>query len=180
MAQLPRKICTKKSKKKHPKQKRQCRENAAKNNICGNAAKKRQCREHICGNAATKQKRQCSENICGNAAKKTKNRQCRIVVVRWHSSGTLRYYRANACFCLLFSQALRTLYMSPPCGRQAFASLTSSTRPSSFPRAASPRHPGLELETRNHRQIERVQRDHQRGLPTLRELTAVGRNVQFD
>ena len=38
----------------------------------------------------------------------------------------------------------------------------------------------LELETRNHRQIERVQRDHQRGLPTLRELTAVGRNVQFD
>ena len=142
---------------------RKCREKQHMPRKSGNAAntfaaiQKRQQRKHL---------RQC------RAKKHTKKRQCRIVVVRWHSSGTLRYYRANACFCLLFSQALRTLYMSPPCGRQAFASLTSSTRPSSFPRAASPRHPGASRSrARNtqppHRQIDRVQRDHQCGLPRL-------------
>ena len=119
---VPRKICSKKGKKKHPKQKRmprKCREKQHMPRKSGNAAntfaaiQKRQQRKHL---------RQC------RAKKHTKKRQCRIVVVRWHSSGTLRYYRANACF----SQALRTLYMSPPWGRQAFASLTSSTRQSCF------------------------------------------------
>ena len=71
---------------------------------------------------SSKNLRQCRE--------KEHMRQCRAAMP--HSSGTLRYYRANTCFCLLFSQALRTLYMSPPCDRQAFTSLTSSARQSSF------------------------------------------------
>ena len=89
------------------------------------------------GNAANTFAAMPQQNKSGNAAKtfaamprKKHMRQCRAAMP--HSSGTLRYYRANTCFCLLFSQALRTLYTSPPCDRQAFTSLTSSARQSSF------------------------------------------------
>ena len=82
-------------------------------------------REHICGMPQL--------NKSGNAAKEfAAMPRKRTYAAMPHSSGTLRYYRANTCFCMLFSQALRTLYTSPPCDRQAFTSLTSSARQSSL------------------------------------------------
>ena len=93
--------------------------------------------------AATKQKRQCSERIRGNIAK-IDMRKCRAAMP--HSSVTLRYYRANTCFCLLFSHPLRMLYTSPkPHFVDAKAPSSPSTCTSSFPRAASPRHPGCRV-----------------------------------
>ena len=93
--------------------------------------------------AATKQKRQCSERIRGNIAK-IDMRKCRAAMP--HSSVTLRYYRANTCFCLLFSHPLRMLYTSPkPHFVDAKAPSSPSTCTSIFPRAASPRHPGCRV-----------------------------------
>ena len=100
-------------------------------------------REHICGMPQL--------NKSGNAAKefaaiprKIDMRKCRAAMP--HSSVTLRYYRANTCFCLLFSHPLRMLYTSPkPHFVDAKAPSSPSTCTSSFPRAASPRHPGCRV-----------------------------------
>ena len=107
-------------------------------------------RQYSANHAATKQKRQCSERIRGNIAK-IDMRKCRAAMP--HSSVTLRYYRANTCFCLLFSHPLRMLYTSPkPHFVDAKAPSSPSTCTSIFPRAASPRHP-LVGEKRRHTAI---------------------------